>query len=245
MRVPSSLLAVLAAGVALAVAIPSAGAQRPAHAAGHTPQPTRRITLSPAVGDIAMAVISFPHAARGAHLERAPFSVLAGAPFGDDYLVSGVVRAAGAKEPRALVLLVNRATALADPSHVSVRASAAASLGKPQILEALDPFTRRPAKSATLCAVTPAGQALAAGELTALGTRGGALAGFSPAAALAEGYDAVCGLPYTSAFKQDIAPSSPSASPPSATPPEVKATRCMPCKPVGSGACPVALSACL
>lgn len=245
MRIPSSLLAVLAACAALAVAIPVAGAQGSARPAGRSPQRTWQMTLSPAVGDIALAVVAFPHAARGAHVEHGSFSVLASAPFGDDYMVAGGARGAGTKVPRALVLLVNRPTALEDPSHVSLRASAAASLGKPQILEALDPFTRRPAKSATLCAITAGGQALAASELIALGTRGTALSGFSAAAALAEGYDAVCGLPFTSAFKQDVAPSSSGTSAGVAPAPEVKAPSCPPCQPVNTGACPNALSACL
>src|SRR5271167_387333 len=137
MRVSSSLLAVLAACAALAVVIPGAGAQGAARTAGRAPQRTWQMTLSPAVGDIALAVVGFPHAARGARVERGSFSVLASAPFGDDYMVVGGVRGAGANMPRALVLLVNRPTALEDPSHVSVRASAAASLGRPRLLEAL------------------------------------------------------------------------------------------------------------
>ncbi len=244
MRIPFSLLTVLAACAVLVVAIPGAGAQASVRAAGSSPQRTWQMTLSPAVGDIELAVIGFPHAARGARVQHGSFSVLAGAPFGDDYMVAGGVRTADGKVPRALVLLINRPTALEDPSHVSVRASAAASLGKPAVLEALDPFTRRPAKSAALCAVTAGSQDLPATELTALGTRGTALSGFSPGAALAEGYDAVCGLPYASAFKQDVAPSSSGTSAGVAPLPEGNAPSCPPCEPVSTAACPLVLSAC-
>ncbi len=207
-----------------------------------------KMSLAPSVDDIALAQIGFPHA-RGARVRRGSLSVSARAPFADDYLVAGAVLLPGARVARVLVLLANRATDLLDPVRVSMRASAAGSLGAPRILQARDPFTRPAAKAPALCALPLHGRALSPSQLLVLGTRGAPLSGFSAAAALAQAYDAVCHLAYSNAFKTALAPVSGVPSPPSGNPPTPipiepipSPPRCAPCPtPSQLSACPLAL----
>jgi hypothetical protein len=208
-----------------------------------------KMSLAPAVDDIALAQVGFPHA-RGARLRRGSLSVGAGAPFADDYLTAGAVLVRGSRVKRALVLLANRATDLADPVRVSLRASAVRALGAPKILQASDPFTRASVKPPALCDLPLHGTALAPAQLLVLGSRGTPLKGFGAAAALAEAYDAVCHLPYSSAFKTALAsastvPSPPTGNPPAPAPSPIEPLPsppgCQPCVPSSKlFACPLA-----
>lgn len=156
----------------------------------------------------------------------------------------------GSRATRALVLLANRATDLEDPVRVSLRASAAGALGAPKVLRARDPFTRPSAKTPALCDLPLHGVALAPAQLLVLGSRGAPLKGFAAAAALAAAYDAVCHLPYASAFKTALAPASTVPSPPTGNPPKPtprpiepvpSPPGCQPCAPTSKlSACPLA-----
>lgn len=221
----------------------------PASAGVHSAAAHRRawtMSLAPGVDDIALAQIGFPHV-RGARLRRGSLSVSARAPFANDYLVAGAVVVSGSRAARVLVLLANRATDLLDPVRVGLRASAAGALGAPRILQARDPFTRPAAKAAALCDLPLHGRALAPSQLLVLGTRGAPLTGFSAAAALAQAYDAVCHLAYSSAFKAVLAPASGAPSPPTGNPPTPTPSPvpsppgCAPCPPSSKlSACPLA-----
>ena len=206
------------------------------------------MTLSPSVGDIALAQIGFP-SARGARLRHGSLGVSARAPFGDDYLAAGAVWVPGSGDRRVLVLLANRATDLADPVSVRLRASALGALGRPRILRARDPFTRPSVKLPALCDLPLHGGPLAPSQLLVLAARGTPLKGFSAAGALAQAYDSVCHLPYSSTFKRALAPAS--GAPPSGNPPAPSPTEplpsppgCTPCAPPSQLlACPLALPA--
>jgi hypothetical protein len=237
-----ALCAVLVEVLPASASLPSASARA---AAAH--RRSWKMSLAPAVEDIALAQVDFSHA-RGARVRRGSLSVGARAPFGDDYLAAGVVLSPGSRATRALVLLANRATDLDDPVRVSLRASAVGALGAPKILQARDPFTRPSAKTPALCDLPLHGTALAPAQLLVLGSRGVPLKGFGAAAALAQAYDAVCHLPYASAFKSALAPASTVPSPPTGNPPQPTPIEpvpsppgCQPCAPPSKlSACPLA-----
>lgn len=229
------------ASTSAAIASASAGAHRRSWT----------ISLSPAPDQLALAELSFAHA-RGRRLSRASLLLSARAPFGDDYLVAGAVRGLG-RIPRALVLVANRPSALADPAHVSLRASALGVLGAPSILRAADPFTRAAAKPPALCDLPLHGKPLAGSQLVVLATRGAPLSGFGASSALAEAYDALCRLPYSSALKSDLesvggTPSpAPGESPAPVPSPEPTPTPpgCAPCPRSATAACPEVRKVCV
>ncbi len=249
-----SLLTPLAALAACAALLELAPAP-PAPAAAAKQRRTWQMALSPAVGELALAQLDFTHAAHGARLGAGALSVSASAPFGDDYLLTGVLRLAGSRLQRALVLVANRASPLADPAHVRLRASAAIALGSPSVLRASDPFSHAQAKVPGLCDLPLHGRALEPAQLLLVGSRGAPLSGIGPAAALADAYDALCGLPYPSTFKQDIASAGTTPSPPGSTSPTPTPTPspptepapppggCEPCTPRPGTACPLARQA--
>lgn len=180
------------------------------------------VTLSAATDDLTLAQVGFP-AGKGRRLSARTLRIVALSPFGDDYMAGAVVaRATAGGTPRALVLLVNRPSPLDDPVDVRLRVTFARSLGAPSVRELADPFIRGASASRpSLCDLHPAGRALEGSQLTALATRGAALRGFSPASAVAQAYDASCGLPYASAFEQAVEhPSSASAPEPASPTPE-------------------------
>ena len=145
-------------------------------------------------------------------------------PFGDDYLAAAVPRLQTPGAPWALVLLVNRPSALLDPVSVHVRLTARRTLGTPVVWKLTDPLTH-PDTGLTpaLCNLALHGGALGESDLRPLHSRGAALAGFDAASAVAQAYDVVCGLPYASSFEQAVRQSS----------------GCTPCDPPPGSACPL------
>ncbi len=249
MRQVLTLLAALAACTALlglgslAHTATSAGAHAPA------PRRSRTVTLSPAVDDLSLAQLSFPRAARRARLAGGALRVSALAPFGDDYMVAGAVQGLHARVARVLVLVANRPSALLDPVHVKLRASAAMALGAPRVMRAGDPFTHPAAKRPALCRLALHGDALTAARLHVLGTRGALPAGLGAAAALADAYDVVCGLLpaaelstlRSALFSAPTPPHSPAPGPGPVPQPEPTPTPpgCAPCTPAPGFACPL------
>jgi hypothetical protein len=166
------------------------------------------LTLSPAPGDLVLAVLRFPGSGRhtlGPHTLRLAFAGLRG----EDYLAVAAVARPPHGGARALVLLVNRPTAVLDPAHVRLRARWSAALGGLSARNATDVLARSGSpRSTALCGLTRSGRALGASALRALSHGGSPLGSFSPGTALAAAYDATCGLAYPLAFKQAVQGSS-------------------------------------
>jgi hypothetical protein len=192
------------------------------------------MTLAPAPSDYTLAEVSFPHQG----VSRSTLGVAVRGSFGADYLA-----VAGTRHGRsiALVLLVNRPTALADPASVPLSLRARRALGAPRTLKAANPFaSARPAPG--VCSLDH----LEAADLRAVGGRGTPLAGFDVAGAVAAGYDAACGLPYPPAFEADIRPACPASETSGVRaeccPPGVECVKqpgCTPCNPPPGYACPL------
>jgi hypothetical protein len=186
------------------------------------------ITLAPAPDDLSLAQISFHPASRG-RLPASSLAVALGGPFGSDYLAAATPRFATRGDVDALVVLVNRPSPLLDPASVRLRIGARRSLGVPTMHALNDPFARpASARRPALCDLPlHAGAALTAGELSAVRARGAPLPGFDADDAVAQAYDAVCGLPYESAFKRAVQSAgavSPQPPPSTSTTPESPAT---------------------
>jgi hypothetical protein len=250
---PLTLLAVLGS-LAVAGAAASPSASGPVHSSAAAPAVREwPFTLSPAPDDLALAEVGFPRAERGQEISRASLQIALRGPFGDDYLVLAAPRVGTGRTPQALVLLVNRPSALLDPVSVRLRLTARATLGGPVVRRFADPFARASsAPKPALCDLALHGSALSATQLGPLLSRGEALAGFGAASAVAQAYDAVCGLPYTSSFAQAVGqpapvaslPPSPSPSPPPAPsppPPAPGPPVCAPCDPAPGYACPLSI----
>jgi hypothetical protein len=223
MRRPSTTLLLVVTCAALllaaALAVATAAGTSSGTAAGRDDAASVRswpLSMTAAPDDMTLAEVSFQKATHGQQLSGSSLQVAVGTPFGDDYLAAGAVRLATASVPRLLVLLVNRPSALLDPVSVHVRLTASAALAQPVVRSLANPLTRAAgAPTPALCELPLHGSPLSASEVRPLHTRGQPLAGFDPAAALAQAYDVVCRLPYASAFKQAVAqPSAPSAPAP-------------------------------
>ncbi|HTA32914.1 MAG TPA: hypothetical protein VK721_05765 [Solirubrobacteraceae bacterium] len=214
-----------------------------------------RLGLSAAPGDLALAEISFANA-DGTRLERRSLQVAVSGPFGDDYLATAVLHPATKRGPAALVLLVNRPSPLLDPVAVALRISARRSLGAPTVRRLANPFARPAGAPAPSLCDRQRHAALSASSLSVLGTRGSTLEGFGAAGAVAQAYDAACGLPYASSFKQAVersgapgqeapTPAEPVSPTPPATPtpgPPVGKIPGEGCRPAAGRACPGAVA---
>ncbi len=207
-----ALAAVTAVGLAL---VRGAGAR--AHRADAGATRSLRLALSAAPDDLTLAEVSF-HASGSHPLSKRSLQVAVLGPFGDDYLAAAAPRSQPAGVRRALVLLVNRPSPLLDPVTVHLRVTAQRSLGAATDRELANPFARAAsAPKPALCDLDTSGSPLSGAQLSALASHGTALAGFGPAGAVAEAYDAVCALPYASAFGQAVEQGSqpaPSPGPP-------------------------------
>jgi len=185
---------------------------------------TWRLTLSPAPDDLALAEIRFHGPAR-ARLPLRSVAVAVSGPFGDDLLALASPRFATPRGLWALVLLVNRPSPLLDPVSVALRLSARRSLGEPTSWKLTDPFAHPLATAdRTLCGLPLHGSPLSGSELRVLSSRGAPLAGLGMAAAVAQAYDAACGLPYSSSFKRLIAEPSSGSQPPTPVAPTPEPT---------------------
>jgi hypothetical protein len=239
----------LALGVIALAGGQSAGSQTPRAREPGAAARTWRLSMAAAPGDLALAEISFTDA-RGARLGRRSLQVAVSGAFGDDYLATAVLYPVAKRGPAALVLLVNRPSPLLDPAAVDLRISAQRSLGAPTVRRLSDPFARPAgAPAPALCDPQPHGP-LSASSLSVLATRGPTLTGFGVAGAVAQAYDATCGLPYPSSFKQVVersgAPGSqgPQPAEPVAPPPGPPVGK-IPgegCHPAAGRACPGAVA---
>ncbi|HLM84707.1 MAG TPA: hypothetical protein VK272_00810 [Solirubrobacteraceae bacterium] len=240
--------ALLAAGALAIEIVTGAGAR-----AGHVAVAKRSsfVTLSPAPNDLALAQISFRDSGPQ-RLSARSLQVAVSGPFGDDYLAAAAApRSSTPGVLRALVLLVNRPSPLLDPVSVRLRLTAQRSLGAPAVRTLVDPFARPSSgKPPALCDLRTHGHALSGSQLGLVYSRGTPLSGFDAASAVAQAYDAACGLPYASAFKQAVeqsssgtgtpTPPAPQPQPPAPEPPVGK----LPgegCKPAPGYACPAAV----
>ncbi|MCW3056190.1 MAG: hypothetical protein JWO21_159 [Solirubrobacterales bacterium] len=228
----------------------------------------KQYVTTPGQFDLTLAEITFtrrPHvagagASGGHHVTPIRLALLG--PLGLDYVAGAVTRFAVGGRPRVLVLVVNRrprGSLAPDLARIGLAVTAARGLGAPAMLAILNPFSR-PASGLTpaLCDLPIRGPSLAGGDLRSVLSRGlpltGARAGgavkFSPDAAIAQAYDAVCGKPYDAAFRQAVTQgSSPSCEgagagvvpccPPNAM---CAAPPCPPCPCTGLG-CRVPLAA--
>jgi len=234
------LLAVAAVGALGAELIGSASR---AHVGAGTR--TSPFTLSPAPDDLALAQVSFHRSGRGSP-SAGSLHVAVSGPFGSDYLAAAVPRFTTPGATRALVLVVNRPSALLDPASVRLRIESPRSLGMPTVRKLENPFAPADfgplAPRPALCDLPLHGFALHGAELRALVSRGAALAGFAAASAVAEAYDVACRLPYAPSFAQAVEQASsgspgPQPVPPAPEPPVGK----LPgegCKPAPGYACP-------
>jgi hypothetical protein len=216
---------VLLVGAALAVAIAagtSADARVKAVDAASTQQ-TWRLSMSAAPDDLALASVDFQRAASGQRVSDSSVQVAVSAPFGDDYLAAAALRPSSKPgDRRMLVLLVNRPSPLLDPVSVHVRLIARRALGAPQVHILANSFSRPAGTNRrALCSLGLHGSALSASDLSPLHSRGDALKGFSSDAAVAQAYDLICGLPYTSSFVRAVAPAPAPSSPNPPSAPEV------------------------
>jgi hypothetical protein len=190
---------------------------------------TVSLTASPAPSDLELLQVAFPHSNGPRTISAASLRMAVSAPFGDDYLALATPSFRPTPTPRALLLIVNRPSALLDPVNVRLRLRAADALGAPVVSRLVDPFSHpgsgaRPA----LCDLPLNGAAtLGSASLRTLVSRGGQLSGFGPASAVSQAYDAVCGLPYEIAFKQAVRRPSPVGKVPGEG-----------CKPTPGRACP-------
>jgi len=176
------------------------------------------MTLSPAPSDLALAQVSFHGRVPGGEARRWLRISVDGA-FGGDYMAASVAHLAGQGNARVLVVLINRPTPLLDPVSVHLRVQARRPLGTAKIDVIEDVFARSSTTARpTLCNLPLDGTALAAGELTLVGARGTAPAGFAGASTVAQAYDLACGLPHASTFEQ-AARSPGEAQPPQPVPP--------------------------
>jgi hypothetical protein len=243
---PAGACAALALGAAHEVAAPTVPAAV-SGASARAATRTWRVTLSPEPGDLALAQIAFRGSLRGARITASSLQVAVDGPFGDDYLAAAVLQPAGAGGPRLLVLLVNRPSPLLDPAGVRLRLTARRTLGTPAVLKLADPFARSAtAPRPSLCDLSLHGAALSASQLRPLRSRGEPLAGFGVTGAVAQAYDAVCGLPFASAFEQEVTQPSPTAPAPAPAPvPPVGKLPGEGCVPAPGYACPAAVAGAL
>jgi hypothetical protein len=235
-------LALVAAGTL--VALMAAGT----HAATNRADTARRswtLTLTPAPDEMALARVSFRRS-RGKRLTRRVLQVAVEGPFGDDYLAAATPSSPAPGASQALVLVIDRPSPLLDPVAVRLRITALRSLGAPTVRTLAGPLQPPTAHTTpALCALPRRGAAISGSQLNALASRGGALAGFSAASAVAQAYDLACGLPYESAFVHAVeqpSPGSPEPIPPVPGPPVPGPPQCTPCDPPPGYACPLAVA---
>jgi hypothetical protein len=247
-------LILLAGLLALGLARASGAGTSVASASASRPERRWSLTLAPAPNDLALAEVRFG-SATGKGISPDLLRVAVQGPFGSDYLAVAAPRARGSAGARALVLLVNRPSALEDPVAVKLFLTAATSLGGHTVLRVSDPLARPSlAKPPALCDVTSHGSALSGSDLRRLESVGAQVGQYSAASAVAQAYDVACGLSYEPAFRRDVAGSSapppappaplpqpppPQPSPPK-PPPQPEPPRCPPCDPPPGYACPLA-----
>ncbi|MHB8531154.1 MAG: hypothetical protein ACYDC2_00385 [Solirubrobacteraceae bacterium] len=199
----SRALPILIGAALLGLAAPAV-ARAPRAAAALVARHLTTFSLAPAPSDLTLAEVRFPRSGRQA-LKGADLRLAPSGPLGADYLVLGAVLHPGRGGARALVLLVNRPTALLDPARVVLRLRSAGTLGPARPRSSANVLARSSSSPrAAVCDLPLGGKPLAAGGVRTLSAKGAALPGFSAAWALAAAYDAACGLTYPATFEQAI-----------------------------------------
>jgi hypothetical protein len=236
-----ALPALLSAAVCLTVGVGAAGG---AGRAGSARLRSLPVALSPGPGDLSLLAIRFSHP--GARpIDGRSVRLAVSGPFGSDFL--GIAAPRRGRGQPVLAVVANRVSAALDPATVRLRVLWAAPLGTPRLRRLADPLSRPVAHAdPALCTLTKNGVALVPQALRSLGARGAPIAGFGTAAAVAEAYDAACGLPVVAGFRRALAGSgvpcqeASGCSPqPEPAPPTTEAPKCAPCDPTPGRACPL------
>ena len=245
----TALLMALAAAADASLPEPRGGQPPPpaARAAGFAaPQRHSTFTLDPSPGDLELLEVEFPRQRRQS-ISAASLGFSVRGPFGDDYLAVSTQRRRPHGDLLALALVVNRPSALEDPASVRLVLRSSRVLGAPHALRLQNPFTSAASPkvlgkvSADLpCQVPRAGASMQASDLRVVGPgRGVALTGFGASAAVADAFDALCGLAYPTAFKTAVHGQAPAGPEPTPVPPTPEPPRCPPCNPKPGFACPL------
>lgn len=265
MRLRSASLGLVAACVWLFAGVAGMGVAQAQQSASSSAWRSLALSASPAPSDLELMQVSFRGSNGRRQISRAALTLAVSGAFGADYVTLATPSFKRSRSPRALVLVVNRPSALLDPTTVRLRLRALRVLGTPVLKRIVDPLTHpRTGLTPALCDLPLHGAAaLGASSLRALASRGAALRGFGSAAAVAQAYDLVCGLPHLSAFEQAVRqgacsstgtlccpPTAICATPPETTPtptptPPVPAPSppgCAPCNPRPGYACPLAMA---
>ncbi len=249
MRSRPASIVLLVALTSLLIGAGNAGGALPVRGGQTSAWRMLKLSADPAPNDLELLEIGFPRTSMRRRLSQRDLLLLVTSSFGDDYLALATVGTAPSHAPRALVLVVNRPSALLDPVHVALRLYSSRALGRPRVFTLTDPFgVPHVGLTPALCDLPlHGGASLAASSLGWLRTRGAPLGGFSPTAAVAQAYDVACSLPHEAAFAESVtgqapvptpAPPVPTPSPPAPSPPG-----CTPCNPAPGYACPLAFAA--
>jgi hypothetical protein len=221
-------------------------------------------SVSPTQNDLALLQIRFSATRGRQRITNRNLKLALGLPIGSDYITLATLGHGLSRSPKALILIVDRPSALLDPAVIRLRVRSSRALGKPRVWTLVNPFTHPSAGlTPALCDLPLGGAAaLAAPVLRTLSSQGAGLTGFDSTAAVAQAYDVVCGLPYEASFAQAVThassgvcfpsgalcclPNGGCASPPIPTPAPTPPTPvpsppgCAPCNPAPGYACPLA-----
>ena len=243
---PASIVLV-AALISLLIGVGNASGALPVRGAQTSAWRMLKLSADPAPNDLELLEIGFPRTAVRQLLSQRDLTLEVSSSFGDDYLAAAMVGTAPSHAPRALVLVVDRPSPPLDPVRVALRLRSSRVLGRPRVFSLTDPFSATHARlTPALCGLSLHGAAsLPASGLGRLRTRGAALGGFSPTAAIAQAYDVACALPYEAAFVRSVTGQAPAPALPTPTPapPAPSPPGCTPCSPAPGYACPLAFAA--
>ncbi|MHB8241246.1 MAG: hypothetical protein ACYDHN_04565 [Solirubrobacteraceae bacterium] len=262
MRLRSASLGLVAACVSLFAGVAGTGVAQAQQSASSSTWRSLALSASPAPSDLELMEVGFPRTHGRRQISRAVLTLAVSGALGADYVTLATSSFERSRSPRALVLVVNRPSALLDPTTVRLRLRALRVLGTPVLRRIVDPLTHpRTGLTPALCDLPLHGAAaLGASGLRTVASRGAALTGFGAAAAVAQAYDVVCGLPHLSSFEQAVRqgacgqsgtlccpPTAICATPPQTTPPTPAPPvptpgppGCTPCNPAPGYACPLA-----
>jgi len=240
MRVAAALAALAAIPIGAVPAAARSGSEvaREGARAAHVWQ----LDLAPAPGSWALAQIRF-RARRGARISQRTLGASVKGAFGSDYLAAAGLRGPSSGQLVALVLVVNRPSALADPATVRLRMRSAGALGAHTQLVTSEALHAIGPGYGANCRLTNISTALTAANLRAVTSRGEPLAGFTSAGAIAAAYDQMCEHqdpeePTAHQFERDVEPNPPGSGP-TPTPAPPVPPRCAPCEPRPGFACPL------
>lgn len=165
-------------------------------------------------------------------------------PIGADYVASASLHTAATHGIHVLVLILDRATALMDPSLVGMRVRLSRPVSSPNVLEAPEGFPAiRSTIKPLLCEHSLDSAPLREGAVRLLSASGTPLPGYTAAGAISQAYDATCALPYQASFERAVGGTPvPSPAPPPPSPPVGQPPGCTPCTAPPGYACPLFVS---